>query len=159
MRKRIVNPAPQTRSEPEPGRNWLDLEEIAAVEVTSEDSSFPVEAALLSGNESGWRASSPGKQSIRLHFDKPQRLQFIRLHFIEADNVRTQEFDLSFSNDNGLTYHEIVRQQWNFSPDGAKEEIEEYRVDFPLVTDIELKMNPDIADEKAFASLMAMRVA
>jgi hypothetical protein len=36
-------------------QEWLDLEEVAKVEVTWEDPSFPVESALVSGKGPGWR--------------------------------------------------------------------------------------------------------
>lgn len=157
MRKRIIHPGAQT--EPDPEREWLDLENIAEVEITSEDSGFPVESALLPGNEPGWRASLPGEQVLRLHFDMPQPVQFIRLHFHEDDSTRTQEYVLRCSSDGGESYQEIVRQQWNFSPDGATDEIEEYTLDREVLTDIELSINPDISDDKAFVSLKSLRLA
>jgi hypothetical protein len=46
MRKSIIDPAtthPEQRSEQE----WLDLEQVAKVEVTSEDANFPIESAQL----------------------------------------------------------------------------------------------------------------
>jgi hypothetical protein len=45
MRKSIIDAAtthPEQRSEQE----WLDLEQVAKVEVTSEDANFPIESAL-----------------------------------------------------------------------------------------------------------------
>ena len=63
MRKQIIHP--ETPVEPDSEREWLDLENIAEVEITSEDSEFPVESALLPGNESGWRASLPASAAKR----------------------------------------------------------------------------------------------
>jgi hypothetical protein len=40
--------------------------------------------------------------------------------------------------------HEIVRQQWNFSPEGATAEREDYRVALTEVTILELSIIPDI---------------
>jgi len=48
---------------PPPGR-WLDVDVLADVELTSEEAAHPVEAALTSGDGSGWRASERGTQSI-----------------------------------------------------------------------------------------------
>jgi hypothetical protein len=45
MRKTVINPDiinPRSHSQ----QKWLDLEEIATVEVTSEDPNFPIESAL-----------------------------------------------------------------------------------------------------------------
>ena len=48
MRKTIIDPA-TVHSEMRTEQKWLDLEEMAKVEVTSEDPSFPLESALVSG--------------------------------------------------------------------------------------------------------------
>jgi hypothetical protein len=157
MRKKIINLVQKKNVDPEP--EWLDVEELGMVEVSSEDDAFPIEAALLPGKSSGWRASVPGNQIIRLLFDQPQRLRQIRLIFEESEIERTQEYVLSWSNDNGESYKEIVRQQWNFSPTGATSEIEDYQLDIPAVTIIELSINPDISGRNAFASLKALRLA
>ena len=45
MRKRIISSDPPRLSEV--GMEWLPLERIASVEVTSEDPSHPIEDALL----------------------------------------------------------------------------------------------------------------
>jgi len=138
---------------------WLDIEKIAVVEVTSEEEAFPIESALLPGKVSEWRASSQGKQMIRLLFDNPQRLQRIRLNFEELEIERTQEFVLRWSPDAGQSYQEIIRQQWNFSPEGSTSEIEDYQVELPAVTILELDINPDISDTNAFASLKELLLA
>ena len=59
MRKSVIDPAtvrPEQRSE----QKWLDLEQVAKVEVTSEDPNFPIESALVSGKGPGWRAAQKG---------------------------------------------------------------------------------------------------
>ena len=157
MRKRIINPVQEQNVYSD--QNWLDIEKLAVAEVTSEDGAYPIESALLSGNDSGWRASSPGKQMIRLLFDNPQGLQWIRLNFEELDIERTQEYVLRWSPDGGQSYQEIIRQQWNFSPEGATSEIEDYQVALPAVTILELSINPDISKRNAFASLKEFRLA
>jgi hypothetical protein len=96
--------------------NWLDLEQVAQVELTSEDSAYPIESALVPGTGPGWRAAAAGEQLIRLVFDQPQRLNRIQLVFEEPDEERTQEFVLRWSSDPDEPAQEIVRQQWNFHP-------------------------------------------
>lgn len=157
MRKRIINSDDKQKIISE--QKWLDVEKIAEVEVTSEAESFPIESALLPDEGSGWRASEQGKQTIRLLFDNPQKLQFIRLAFEESEFERTQEFVLSFSQDDGQSYQEVVRQQWNFNPQDTTTEIEGYRVELPAVTALELNINPNISDKNAFASLKELRLA
>ena len=134
-------------------------EKLAVVEVSSEDDAFPVEYALLPGKGTGWRASVPGRQIIRLLFDDPQRIQRISLDFEEVEIARTQEIVLRWSRDNGQSCQEIIRQQWNFSPEGATREIEDYHLELPEVTTLELSINPDISGSKAYASLKKLRLA
>jgi hypothetical protein len=142
---------------PRPG-TWLDLDVLADVELTSEDAAHPVEAALVSGDGSGWRASEPGTQRIRLVFHRPQRLRRIRLRFDEADTERTQEFTLRWSPDGGRTFREVVRQQYTFSPAGATSEVEDLNVDLAAVTALELMIIPD-QHGRGYASLAEWRVA
>jgi len=157
MRKRIIIPANQETVRPD--MEWLHLEEVAEIEITSEDAAHPIEFALLPDQVSGWRAAEPGKQTIRLVFDQPQTLQRIRLHFVDTETVRTQEYVLRWSSDGGQSFREIVRQQWNFSPQGASSETEELRVALTGVTVIELSIIPDICGGDAFASLAELRLA
>ena len=54
---------------------------------------------------------------------------------------------------------EIVRQQWNFSPEGATQEIEDYDVGLTSVTALELRITPDINGGNAIAALRELRLA
>jgi hypothetical protein len=158
MRKRVTSsPAPKDLAIPD--QDWLDVEQLAQVEVTSEDSAHPIEAALVPGKESGWRAAQPGEQTIRLIFDQPQRLTRIWLLFIEPDTVRTHEFVLRWSPDGGRTFREILRQQWNFGPPQTIREAEDYRLELSGVTMIELTIIPDKSGGDARASLAQWRLA
>ena len=105
---------------------WLDLAQLAQVEITSEDPAFPIEAALLPGPHPGWRAAHPGAQVIRLVFDAPHRLHHLHLAFAEAHHARTQEFVVQWSADGGQSFREIVRQQYHFSPPGTIAKVEDY---------------------------------
>src|ERR1700730_8834674 len=87
MRKRRITPTPQIAAAHDEG--WLDLDRESVVEVTSEDEEYPVESALVSGETRGWRASVSGSQTVRLVFDKPQRLTRIALVFEESATERT----------------------------------------------------------------------
>ena len=157
MRKRIIAPM-QERSLP-PDEQWLNLEALAEVELTSEDAAHPIESALLSGRGSGWRAAVPGKQTIRLLFADPQRLRRIWLSFVESATERTQEYALRWSPDGGRSFQEIVRQQWNFNPQGATYETEDHRVELSGVTVLELSIVPNMSGGDACASLAQLRLA
>ncbi len=138
---------------------WLDLEALADVEITSENSDYPIEAALLPDRGQGWRADKPGTQTLRLLFKQAQNIQRVQLDFLESIGTRTQEYVLRWSADNGRTWREIVRQQWNFSPDGSTRETEEYTLSLTGVAVLELTITPDISHQGAFASLERLRIA
>jgi hypothetical protein len=157
MRKRPITPIPQAT--PHLDEGWLDLDQEAVVEVSSEENDYPVEAALVSGEARGWRAADSGAQTIRLIFDQPQILKRITLVFEEAKGERTQEFVLRWSPDSGRSFREIVRQQWNFSPPNAIREVEEYKVELSGVTVLELVIVPDISGGAARASVKSLRVS
>ncbi|HEX6433415.1 MAG TPA: hypothetical protein VFZ87_04210, partial [Gemmatimonadales bacterium] len=138
---------------------WLDLESMARVELTSEDPDHPIETALVPNEGSGWRAGEPGPQRIRLIFHQPQRLRRIMLRFDEPRGERTQEFALRWSPDGGRSFQELVRQQYTFSPAGATSEVEDLNVDLASVTALELTIIPDQGREQARASLSEWRLA
>jgi hypothetical protein len=157
MRKRLITPTPETvRSSAE---GWLDVERAALIELTSEDTKYPIESAFISGETQGWRAAEPGPQTIRLIFDQPQRLKQISLVFEESEVSRTQEFVMRWSSDGGSSFREIVRQQWNFSPPETIREVEEYRVQLANVTVLELVIVPNMSGGTARASLKSLRLS
>ena len=138
--------------------NWLDLENVASVEVTSESPAHPIESVFAREACAGWRANEAGKQLVRLIFDQPQSLRRIQLRFSETSVERTQEFTLHWAPVGGQL-REIVRQQWNFSPDGPTAEVEDYHVDLDGVSQLQLTLNPDITYGRATASLSQWRIA
>lgn len=157
MRKRIIKQGVQEVSETE--YNWLNLERIAQVEITSEEEAHPIEQALVAGSDSCWRAAMAGEQTLRLLFDEPQRITQVRLLFQEDNQERTQEFVLRWSADGGETYHDIARQQYNFSSPDSNRELENYVIDLNHVTALELCIIPDISGGGAHASLTQWSVA
>jgi hypothetical protein len=157
MRKRLVAPLQQERAPP--NQDWLHLEEIAEVELTSEDTAHPIEAALTPGATSGWRAAGPGPQTIRLLFARPQPLRRIWLNLKETRIECTQEYALRRSPDGGQSFRDIVRQQWNFSPQGATSQTQDHHVELPAVTVLELTITPDTSGGPALASLAQLRLA
>ena len=89
MRKRIITSVQQKTASPE--LEWLDVEALAEVEITSEDAAHPIESALLPDRTPGWRASEPGEQKIRLLFAHPQQIRRIWLNFVETHTERTED--------------------------------------------------------------------
>jgi hypothetical protein len=157
MRKRVITAPPESIQGR--ARGALEVERVAIVEVTSEDKDFQIELAFASEDSAGWRASVPGRQTIRLIFDQPQKLNLISLVFEENETERTQEFVLQWSPDGGSSFKEIVRQQWTFSLPESTREIEEYQVDLSKVTVLELVIKPNISGGLARASLKSFRLS
>jgi len=156
MRKLISNQ--DSKSESPSNQQWLNVEHLAQVEVSSKDGAHPIESALTPGVEPGWRAEQPGRQTIRLLFDEPQMVRHIRLLFEEDERERTQQFVLRWSSDRGQSYREIVRQQYNFSPAGSTSECEDYDVELDRLTALELTITPDIGGAPVCASLAQLRL-
>jgi len=157
MRKRMIKRDIQEASKKK--YNWLNLATLAQVEISSEEETHPIESALVPGSGSGWRAAESGEQILRLLFDKPQKVALVRLAFQEETQERTQEFVLRWSSDGGQSYHDIARQQYNFSSPDSIRELEDYSVNLDGVTVLELCIIPDISRGSARASLAAWRVA
>jgi hypothetical protein len=168
MRKRLI--AEESASSGGAKGEWLDLEAVAVVEITSEAEGAPIERALEPGGDgAGWRAATTGPQTIRLRFDRPTAIRRIYLHFVERAAERSQEFAVYVGSVEGevrepdVALREIVRQQFGFSPGGATEEIEDYRVELKDVTVFELRIDPDRAHDpkqsRAYASLVSLRLA
>jgi len=116
MQKRMIERDPATGLS---DAEWLDIESLVTVEITSEEPNRPIELAFRGGGEAGWRAADLGVQVIRLLFLQPQRIARIRLRFTEDSVERTQEFVLRWAPSQGQPFQEIARQQWNFSPEGS----------------------------------------
>jgi hypothetical protein len=152
MRKKVIHSDTINRR-PRSEEKWLDLEEIARVEVTSEDPRFPIEFALAAGGGLSWRAAEKGEQIIRIVFDRPRTLRRIKLEFLETEIARTQEFTLRWSAEIDGPFTEIVRQQWNFNPQGSTRQVEDYQVQLENLSTFELTIKPDLTPNHAFASL------
>ncbi len=157
MRKRLISTTRDTDSAPQ--RDWLELDQMASVEVTSEAEGYPIEGALLKDAERGWRAAEPGIQTIRIIFDQPQRIRVIRILFKEEERERTQEFVLRWLSQQTGAWKDVVRQQWNFSPPSAQTECEEYSVDLSSAASLELSIRPDTDGSQARASLQKLQVS
>ena len=158
MRKRIAG-LPSNEKESKFPERWVDLEQIATVEVTSEDPNFPVESVFSGRNGPGWRAREKGEQQIRIIFDQPMSVKWIHLKFVETKVERTQEFTIKWASAAGGPTKEVVRQQWNFSPTGSISEVEDYEVCLDAASALELAIRPDLVRGDALATLAEWRIA
>ncbi len=153
MQKSIITQGAQ------PNSAWLDLPSLATLEITSEDDLFPIDHALALIPTTGWRAAFPGPQTIRLLFHTPQHLRRVQIHIVDRAAERTQEFSLHAAQSNQPPT-ELRRQQFTFSPAGSTEELEDYTVDLPGTTLLELRIDPGRAHPaQHFATLTSLRLA
>jgi hypothetical protein len=158
MKKRTIIPTPE-----DPGGGsehaWLPLHQLAEAEITSESPMHPIEGALVPGKADGWRAETPGEQTIRLNFEEPRSMKHVRVVIEERERARTQQFVLRAASTPEGPWRELARQQFNFSPSGAVREQEDYEVSLPAVAVLELTIVPDISGGDARASLQQLRIA
>ena len=82
----------------------------------------------------------------------------MRLQFNELEIARTQEFTVRWSGGSGEPLKDVIRQQWNFSPDGSTTETEDYVVDLQAVSILELTIDPDRGAGEAVATLADWRL-
>jgi hypothetical protein len=157
MRKTLINQPMESTIPSDP--DYLDLEHLAQVEISSESEKHPIESALLEGSETGWQASNSGEQTLRLIFDQPQTIKHIFLLFDELEQSRTQEFVLLWRMENEDSFREILRQQYHFSPPHSARETENYTVDLKQLKALELRIIPDISGGEACAKLTRLRLS
>ena len=141
VRKTITSANRTTASEP---GEWLNVSEVASVEITSEHPDHTIEGALDCLDGRRWQAAGVGDQQIRIVFDVPTPVRRIQLRFTEPAVERTQEFTLRWYGADGSPGL-IARQQWNFSPAGSTVEFEDYHVDLKSVHVLELHIRPELS--------------
>jgi hypothetical protein len=156
MRKASIPGFGTTTGLSSPGA-WLDIENTATAELSSEDPRHPFERALRPESANGWRASDPGPQLIRLRFDSPQSIRRIHLQFREEEVNRSQEIAL-FATSKTSPRKELVRQQWVFSPQGSNTEVEDYFFNLEGVVALELEIDPGRQNKQVFASLQSIQI-
>lgn len=156
MRKQITGAIPGSAGST--GGNWVDLESLAQVEVSSEADGFPVEGAFTPGSSRPWQAASPGVARLVLRFDAPLRIAQVLLHCVDAEHERAQEWALRARLADG-TEREIVRQGWNFSPGGSTKQREVYTLNLDGVRELSLSIDPDRGRDRYPATLSEWRVS
>ena len=137
----------------------LPLVALAEVRASSEANEHPILLAFDDGTGPGgthWKAGDPGEQTITVTFREPCTLAQITMEVEEREVARTQEVQLSLSGDGGETYRELVRQEFNFSPDGATWEQETWQLPQDQVTNLRLVIKPDKGRADCYARLTSL---
>jgi hypothetical protein len=156
MRKQIIQ-SPSTNTTKIEGT--LDVGAIATVLVTSELAGHPVENAFdgqRGPGSSRWVSETGGEQTLKLAFDAPQTIRTVNLEIEETGESRTQELQLAVSRDGEKSWHELVRQEFNFSPTGSTFEREEWTINAEGVTHLRLQIKPDKGGRPCRASVTSL---
>ena len=159
FRKTIVD---ARNGEPSRRTQEKDIAALATVLVSSEDPNHPIDYAFDADEGPGasrWIAGQPGEQTITVAFDAPQSIRKVRLEIEESDTSRTQEIDLSVSDDGGHIYRHVLRQEFNFSPPGTTMEREDWTFVAERVTHLRLRIKPDKSDRRCRATLTTFGIS
>jgi hypothetical protein len=156
LRKEILTTQPITSAQRAPQK---DIASIATVLVTSEDPDHPIDHVFDDQRGPGasrWIAAQPGEQTLILAFDAPQMIRKVLVEIEEPNISRTQEMDVSVSNDGGQTYRELVRQEYTFSPPGTSLEREEWSINADGVSHLRLRIKPEKGGKACRATLSTL---
>jgi hypothetical protein len=135
---------------------------VATVVVTSEAEGHPINGVFDDKRGPGasqWIAAEPGDQKLIIAFHQPQSIRQITMEIEEREVNRTQEVQLAVSHDGGKTYRELLRQEFNFSPEGTTWECEDWSVEELNVTHLTLLIKPDKGRSDCFAKLTSLVLA
>lgn len=158
LRKRV---APVETVPPANRTNDIDIARVATVVVSSEHPAYPVDHALdgsLAPGGRRWVAGGPGEQAITLVFDAPQTLKRVSIQVEETETARTQEICLSASWDGGVSFRELLRQEFTFSPPGTTIEREDWAVRLEGITHLRLMIRPDKGHKSCLATLTSLAI-
>lgn len=131
----------------------------ATVRVSSEAAGHPIDRVFdgtCGPGASQWIAGEAGDQTLIIAFHHPRSIGHVTMEVEEREAARTQEVQLAFSNDNGVTYRELLCQEFNFSPDGTTWEREHWAVGQFNVTHLRLAIKPDKGRKDVFAKLTSL---
>jgi hypothetical protein len=144
MRKRLLND-PVSKCADRPGE--IDLANLATFGYSSEDPDHPLEH-LIDGRcgrgGTRWASARPNTtERIELEFEPAQRISCLVYEVEEYCVERTQEVRVEVSTDHGRTYHQLLAQDYTFSPEGATFQHEELQLDRRPITHLNLTIIPN----------------
>jgi hypothetical protein len=139
----------------------VDIASCATIAYSSEDPGHPVEHLLDKRAGQGatrWISARPDMiEQIVVEFDRPQAISRLAYEVEEAMCERTQEVRVEVSEDGGLTYRQILVQEYTFSPRGATYQREDQRFNLHQVSHLRLTIVPNKNGSGA-ATLTSLRL-
>lgn len=139
----------------------IDIPSNAALAYSSEDLRNPLENLIDGRCGAGgthWASARPNAtERIVLEFDHPQRISRLVYEVEESCHPRTQQVRLEVSADGGRTYHQVLAQDYTFSPQGATFQHEDLRLELTAITHLRLTIVPN-KDGSGVATLTCLRL-
>lgn len=129
---------------------------IASVVVTSEEAGHPIDNAFDSAYGRGgtqWIAGSEGEQAIILSLDAPTFIRSIAIEIEETAVARRQKIEIYISRDREESYTKLLTQEYEFSPPGTEFESERWELNAEGVTNVQLRIIPDVSGRPCRAKL------
>ncbi len=124
----------------------IDIIRNAEVIATSESENLPLDNIVDGSTGPGssqWVAGTIGPQTLIFKFDTPQSITRVIYEIEEQEVTRTQEVCFEVSTDSGAHFREILRHEYNFSPEGSTFQREELKLDLHHTTDLKMIIKPD----------------
>ena len=158
IRKRLMS---DQISLPAASAGEIDIARHAALAYSSEDPNHPLEH-LFDGHfgpgATRWASARPNAtEYIVLEFDHVQRVSRLLYEVEERLEQRTQEVRVQVWTDHDRTYHQVLVQDYNFSPQGATFEHEDVPLDLPAISHMRLIIVPNKAGS-GVATLTSLRL-
>jgi hypothetical protein len=134
----------------------LDIASIASVVVTSEETAHPIDNAFDKAYGRGgsqWIAGTDGEQVIILSLDVPLFIRSLGVEIEETDVARKQKLEIYISRDREEAYTKVLTQEYEFSPPGTTFESELWELNAEAVTNIQVRIIPDMSGRPCRAKL------
>lgn len=135
-----------------PQNRWLDLDVLADVTIMAG-------GTRVARSPGSWSRDCPGEQMIVIRFRHPTTVSRLRLVVCEIERSCTQTLAIWASSHRGERHREVLRQQFDFSPSGAREHVEEFAVQLEDVTVLQVRIVPSTDGPRAVARLSELHVA
>jgi hypothetical protein len=139
----------------------IDIATHAVVAYSSENPNHPLEH-LFDGHDGPggtyWESARPNTtEQIELGFDRPERIACLLYEVEERTRERTQEIRVEVSTDHGNSYHQVIVQDYVFSPAGSTFQREELRLSLSAITHLRLVIVPNKSGA-GIATLTSLRL-
>lgn len=125
----------------------MDLAALATLAYSSEDPRHPIDHVIdnpVGPGSPKWRGNVPNvTDQIVIEFDEPQSFSRLVYEVEESESQRTQEVRIEASDDDGLSFRQLLVQEFTFSPDGATFEREDLRLRAKDITHLRLMIVPN----------------